>query len=356
MSSRIKSKTALSKITEKDILYFGLDYLRLNIGDISESKSKHKSIQFLDAMFKYPHNHENTDRLENFVWADTGEIVEVVFREIDMGEVAEINPPNAAMAFRIIKISPKWAKNIEYKYRYQIDCYGKFFHSHRQKILDINDYLGIFIDEVKLPISISRVDICVDIVGVSPTDIRNCVAMNGNSKNWSFIKADKDSSNAQTIYYGDPTSSNNTWFARIYNKTEDCIKKGKIKGYEEYLNKEEVTRLELEIHTGTCDKYQISIPEILDKNVAWGIFYQLLYKERSPKWAIAKKLNTIFRKQGFKKYVVTRKELSKKTLARLKYLKRTTSMMSNSTKTYGQSAFLYLQNHLEFIKEEQGFP
>ena len=173
-------------------------------------------------------------------------------------------------------------------------------------------------------------------------EIKKSVKISSHSKKWTIINAKKvNYSDAETIYYG-KGKVQKTWLVRIYNKIKDCVAKKKIIGYEHYIELEQVTRLELEIRSSTCNEYQISFPEILDKDRVWSIFYQLLAKNKFTKWGIAKRLNTIFKKQGFINYQIKHKNLSTNQLSRMGYIKRLKSMQAKAVNIYGKYLITYL--------------
>jgi hypothetical protein len=52
----------------QELLYFGLDYLIVNIGGYKEQS---KAVHFLDSIFSLSHNSTNASTIHNFVWFDS---------------------------------------------------------------------------------------------------------------------------------------------------------------------------------------------------------------------------------------------------------------------------------------------
>ena len=311
MNSFIKTKK-INFNHEKKLLHFGLDYIVLNLHITSDPVSQ--SYLFLNSIFKTPHNTTNSNSLEDFAWGDTKEKVNIFFIDTPQGEGVDVIY-NGIKIIRIVKVSKKWAKNIRYKYSYLIDYYGNFFALERNKLINTNNFYSVFINDIKnkkITSSISRIDICSDLAGFTTKDIFNkCQGVN----NLTTTRIAEKNGIPETIYFGKKTS-NNKGVVRAYNKKiEVSAKSGKKKYFFDYFLYEYVTRLEAEIKSNYCKKFNITFEKIFDNSFLFSLYVNFL-NNKSRKFKISKFIEKELKNRGYQKMIIDIKNINQgKTLA-----------------------------------------
>lgn len=204
----------------KKLLYFGADFLTVNLIKGDEYKSKLKGV--FDSLFAIPHDDDNASTL--FEYDFFGEVFTVDFRTIKKGEVAIFLRENFPV-FEIQKISSKWAENIKFKYLYRIEFKGMFFMLGHQKIFPVDSFIkSIFnMKNRDYSLSTSRLDITADIANITTKQIFAGVPT---TRKTSAIGTDTKTQETETFYVGNiMKSKNDRQLIRIYNKLNELIAK-----------------------------------------------------------------------------------------------------------------------------------
>ena len=331
--------------TEKKLLYFGADFLNINICDIKDTNTK--IFHFLQAVFSISHNTTNANSTNAFEWGNKGQEVEITFSDSIMGEAAEIRQGKNYL-FRVINISKDWAKPLNYKYLFRIECYGTFFNLIRLKKLYFEDFFSSFLEEIKtrnITHSVSRIDICADIAGISPKQIKRGIS-GTRLRKFSDIEKDFKTGEMETFYYGKKGGSK-TWHARVYNKKEDCRAKKKEFLYKDYFEYEKVTRTELEIHSEACKEWQVSFLNCLNTEYLAGVFRKLLITKYMT-WKIANYVNKELKKMNYQSLKIDRRIQNKRIpLTQEQYATRLKNTADNFYERYEENPIDYLCEELD---------
>jgi hypothetical protein len=340
------SKTV--KKTEKKLLHFGLDYLTINTCHKFFPKTNLE--KYFESIFNIPHNFENTNTVKDFVWGNSDLSLRIIFSEAKEGEIAQFHWKEEYL-FQICKIDPEYGKwkNIRYKYKYRLQFYGDFFNAIRRDEIDLVDILDIFIlDGDKC--SLSRFDLCADISGITPKEIYD--GINGSRlRDFCEFKKNKKTGKMETFYYGDKNNCS-TWYTRVYDKIADSRTKKKEKMYSEYFQYENVTRIELEIHTDTIKEWMVDLLNIQNTNFLWTIFHNLL-RNKYNDWAIIPFLKRELKKHGFKKIPVERMKINSQMLAEEAFAKRFESSGYNFISRYDKNPIIFLlKSHIHLSQDD----
>ncbi len=329
-------------IVERKLLHFGLDYLTLNI--CKKDDQKNRSEPFLAKVFAVPHDTDNTNVYYDFEWGDLSLPFRLIFSESPDGEVAQFHLEQEYL-FQVAKIDPekpKW-KNTGYKYRYRLQFYGAIFNATRRGEIVYTSLFPIFLGDINNGLvshSVSRVDICADISGFTPRQIKKGIK-GSHRKRMSILGENPKTGEFETFYYGDKSRDRNTWFARAYDKLADSRVKRKERFYSDYFQFEKVTRIELEVHSDTCRLFELNLAKVLDLAILWAVLKGLM-KTKYNSWDILRFLEkqrviydfeSVFLEKVIKKSIPLQRE---------DYAKRFLSMSDNFGERYGEDPAVYI--------------
>ncbi len=334
---------------EKKLLYFGLDFLIINIME-SRRGIGSKAMSFIDSIFNYPHNTTNTNHVGDFAWADTTKTVSIDYVDSKNGEAAQIHY-REHFIFRIIRIdNQNWRRDLHYEYKYRIEFYGTFFNLVRMKEFSISDFMAIFMKDIQenmLKLSVGRSDICADMSCFTTKDIEQGIKGDpAHRKKITHFNINPSTNIPESFYYG---KNSKTWFARAYDKKLDSIVKGKAGLYSDYFQYENATRLELEIHS--CSEYGLSLANCLNNEFLWAVCRKLL-DSKYVKWRICKFINQELIRSGFNKFDYTKLDKMPVTLPMRKYVKRLLTMAFNFEKRYGQDILEIFDRELPLMRND----
>lgn len=310
---------------EKKLIHFGADYIIFNLAALTSANIP-KSISYLDSLFNLSHNDSNSNEYE-VTWKETDTDVVLQFQPITQkGEIIKVNSRGKAL-MQIVKINPKWAKNIGYRYQYAIDCSGTFFDFARLGLINPQQMLAPFLADVEANVvrhSVSRIDICADLSGYTVKSILR--GINGSKEHMKKITV-FNTANPETFYYG---YKQDKWHARGYNKLLDIQKKGKgwIFLPLGYLDYQTVTRLEVEAHSDVCLNNSLTLPLCLNTEYLYGIYKSLL-STKFVKFQIIPFIEKSLIEQDFHLITLLKREHHPHALTELQKFKRLFSQMDN---------------------------
>lgn len=328
--------------TEKKLLHFGLDYLTLNLckkGDIGNQTEI-----LLRGIFKLPHDTDNTNVYYGYEWENFEFPLMITFSESPDGEIAQFHL-NDEYLFQVCRVDwekPRW-KNTKYRYKYRLQFYGAFFNGARRGNFIIQPFFSGFIEDVQsgaVSHSVSRVDICADVSGYTPKEIKEGIK-GTRLKRMSMLNEDADTKQFQTFYYGDKRRDRSTWFARVYDKLVDSRNKGKEKFYADYFQFERVTRIELEIHSDTCRLFKLDLVQVLKNKCLWGVM-DGLFRTKYYSWHILQFLKDQRLIYDFESVFMKKEIKPSIPLEREEYAMRFLSMAMRFEEKYGQDPAVYL--------------
>ncbi len=318
------------------LLYFGLDWITLNV---APNRHKNKSIQFLDAIFSFPQNDTNASGIEEFVWGVGSETVSIEFSYTKQGDrLAQVFwNGTKIILIQFVDSDSTFKKNLKYKFKYMVNFYGLFFSLWRINALDGINFLQIFLDDIEagtIDHSISRIDICADLSGITPLEIKNSIKIIAKDKARKISEYQKDleTGECETIYYG--KKGDNRWFARIYNKIVEIVNKGKQKYYLDYLEHEQVTRFEIQVKSLGLIEYKWQLFDCLDLEKVLSLYSKHLHT-KYVQWSILSIIQEEMKKKGFEKIQVGRHKKAYKALKYDKYFKLLLGMSRKCVENYG---------------------
>lgn len=311
-------------VTQPKLLHFGLDYLRICLGEVSTIKSR--CIQFFTTIFSLPHNDSNTPTYNDFLWADTDESVNLHFAKTPFGEACYVSSDGWNI-FCIERLSEKssFFKNTGGIYQYVVSFYGDFFG--RIKLgLNPDTFWRILDDDIREDLvysTVSRVDICADIQNLSVLDIEKGIKVRSykHAKKFTRLNVDWETNIPETFYYGG--SGDKHWHARVYNKLKDIDRKHKEVIYQNYWGMKCVTRLEVELHE-CCREYRINFLNCRNAELQLSVLVNLL-KTKYVRWKIVPFLLRQAKEIGIDSFALQRVQPDYTQLSNLRFYKDTVS-------------------------------
>ncbi|MDD5055299.1 MAG: phage/plasmid replication protein [Candidatus Peribacteraceae bacterium] len=315
------------------LLHFGLDYLVLLVGIDQKNAA---SLRLLSAVFNLPHNDTNADEHRNFVWADTDEEVTFRFSKYQHDEVVYVYRGEDHL-FSIQKIGKNstMPPSVKKKYWYRISFYSWFFGLARLGEIDVHDYWGIFLRDIEsgfIVHSVSRIDICADLGNISVSRVqRGIVRLSERSKKLSKLNIDPVTLEPETVYFGERS---NHWKARIYNKLVEAERKGKERLYPEYWFCDFVTRLEVELHSRSCQTYSINLKSVMSLEHLLMVFRAHL-KNKAASWRILRFIEEKLKERGYKALPPQREKFEYDQISESKFFKATFRKTLACAKRYG---------------------
>lgn len=309
-------------VTGPKLLHFGLDYLRVCLGDSPNEDSR--SIRFFRAIFSMPHNDSNASFFKDFVWADTDEDVDIHFGPTPNGEACYVSTDGWPIIC-IERLSEESAlfKNIRGKYQFVISFYGDFFALFKSG-LDPNTFWKIIDDDIEndaVVHTVSRIDICADFENIDVLKISKGISVKSptHAKKFTSVKADWETRIPETFYYGNKTDKR--WHARIYNKVKDIAFKRKEALFPNYWGLENITRLELELHEAGKE-YGVDFMNCRDAEFQLSIVKSLL-DSKYIYWKILPFLLSEMKKRGIEYFNLLRVQPDYAQMSNVKFYKRT---------------------------------
>ena len=180
---------------KRELLHFGIDHLTLNIGfkdntTIINRKSLNISKLF-EVLLSAGLNDSNTNSLLDLYWDSFGHDIDIYCeRSIHHNRMYAIHVGRHRI-LRIEHITEESTMNsLNYKYDYRITFYGTLFALSRINELNYLDFMNSFLEDIShdfVKHSVSRIDICADISGVSVASVRRGFSHNGKAKKFSKI-------------------------------------------------------------------------------------------------------------------------------------------------------------------------
>lgn len=240
-------------MNKRGLLNFAIDHLVLNIGYgevTAEEVAKLNIFKVCKDFELIGLNGTNNSEKMDYFWEAVGHYVIVNCDESVHGHMfyAIIFRGRRIMRIERIKVNSRLKKNLKYKYSFRITFYGTFFSLNKLKTIEINDFLIPFWQDVShcfIKHSISRIDICADIFGVSVNSISKGIkGVKSKMKISTPMNIDPITKEPETFYYGS-RKDGGTWLVRIYNKLLQIKKLNKELLHLDLLNYEKVTRLEI---------------------------------------------------------------------------------------------------------------
>lgn len=292
----------------RELLFFGKDFLVLNLGPAKNDKMT--SLHFLDGIFSFSHNDTNAAEILNIEWGNSGIDVAIHYAFTKEGdELALIfQGKEKIISIQKVRKDSELRKRLGYKYLYRISFYGVFFALARIGKLNIEAYWKLFLDDITTGLienSLSRLDLCADLTNIRPIDIAKGVhGDETHMKEFSTMRGRIKKPNPQTMMYG--AKGDNNFFGRIYNKLIEMAKKGKERFYLDYLLYELVTRLELVFKSPVLrDQYHLTLADCLDTQLLFNIFCDYLHT-KFVTWDILPFIKREMKTKGFKRMTLER--------------------------------------------------
>lgn len=245
---------------------------------------------------------------------------------------------------RIVKIDQNRSRN---KYEYQINFSGMFFDYNRLGFLNTRDFFKIFLKDIssnKIKHSISRLDVCADLKGVSVKEVFKPRGTKSLRKKHTIRAIDPKTGMPETIEYG---KKKDTWMLRIYDKKKDAVFKKKERFYADYFYNSQVTRIEAELHSEECLKFLVTLDKCLDKDFLFSVYSELLYQKRRIKFPI---VNFIKKELGHNKAALERRQHIPFPLEEAEYLKDVASRYRNACRRYGYTQEELLPKFLTLVR------
>lgn len=317
-------------MSNRGLLGFEIDHLTFNIGYSSEPTAE--EAQELN-VFQLAHylnhaglNDTNTNQILDLYWEAFGEDIHVYKEKSSQkhNTYAIHWGKYRIMRLEDVDINSTLKQNINYKYKYRITLYGTLFALSRIQKIDHMEFITPFMADMcndYVSQSVSRLDICADIYGVSTQSIRRGIQGDkAHFKDISKINENALTKSAETIYYG---KRGQDWMARIYNKLLDIKAKGKELLFPDYLNAghEKVTRLEIELKSAAIKKSGIDMFNVFDRNRLFSIYKQTL-KNKYVEFKIVDFIEKELAKQGYKAFKIKPQKLNYNALSEVQVCKR----------------------------------
>jgi hypothetical protein len=341
------------KPVDKQLLFFGKDFLVLNLGITGENQSQ--SLQFLNSIFSFPHNDTNAAEILELEWANSGTNVSIHFAFTKEGDELALVFQGKEKILSIHKVTEQsqLRTRMRYKYMYRISFYGVFFALHRIDKLEITSYWKMFLEDIEtshVAYSISRLDLCADITNVKPIEIATGIrGVESHMKDFSTFKGKLKKGNPETIMYG--SKGDNNWFGRIYNKLVEMAGKGKERLYLDYLLHGTVTRLELVFKSSVLTgQYNLTLAQCLDEQLLFNLFCNHL-KTKYVSWDILPFLRREMRKRGIERMTLERYKKLHNPLPRDQKFKRIKNAVRRYREDYDYD-LRFLCDHIYLSIEE----
>jgi len=261
-----------------ELLHFGIDTMVLNVSSIEAFATESESVANIKKLFK--ENEENIVIFNQFFRRE-----EILKTPRGIRRVYLYFGRHRVMEIEEIGLDSQLRKFLYYKYDYRITFDGAFFANVRLGNFNFSDVLSSFLTDIrenKILHSISRLDVCADLRGISVLDVRDGIVepqQITKRQDCSFMSADLKLTIADGLSYR--WKYRNQWMARIYNKIIEIKldggrRKGKSKEdlYPDYLEggeNDQITRVEIESHQ-TCSTYGASLPRVIDPSYVLGFF------------------------------------------------------------------------------------
>jgi hypothetical protein len=275
------------------------------------------------------------------------EEIRIVFTESPDGEIAGIHWREEHL-FQVAKVDhdgPKW-KNTKYNYKYRVQFYGDLFNAGRKRLIDPFCFFRVFEGEIagnRVQSSVSRIDICADIVHFIPKEILDGIK-GGRLKEVSEFGKNLKTGEMESFYYG-KKSGNNEWFIRVYDKLEDSRVKGKEKDYRDYFQVGQVTRLEAEVHSETLKDKQINLMNVQDLKVLWSLFSSFI-ENKYNSWKVYKFLKREMEKNGFCRIALEKREHDPNPFSKEQHAMLLKTYARNYNKRYDDNPLVFLAKEL----------
>jgi hypothetical protein len=235
------------KITDKNIIHQGLDYLRFYVIDENFSL---KWLRVFEGLNPANSNESKIVICENELTINCV--------DSDQGKSYLLNFDGSPI-FRFVLLNAKQKKFIGKKNEknivWRIDIYGRIFSLIRLGILSENMlmYFTQYITEL------TRLDYCLDLSGVTPICAMKLFRNTRKPEQWITRKNE-----VETLYYGDYSVKNNRrLLIRIYEKIREITKKKKTELFPDYLEYDSVARIEFEIRNETIKEHSFTLPDAL---------------------------------------------------------------------------------------------
>lgn len=190
---------------------------------------------------------------------------------------------------------------------YQITFHATFFY-----IEELQDILVNFINEYLPYLTVSRLDIALD-TNVTVSEIW-LTAKTRFQNFWPIIKRWK----CETAYFGNKMN-NSRHFIRVYDKKADTRKKGKTHIFGDYMDRDVVTRIEVQINIDSCKELGITPMNVLDRKRMYEIFKSICLNPEATNFPQIPRNGGQFIKRNKRKKVVRTDDLEKLFYLRLFY-------------------------------------
>jgi len=304
-------------VKERKLLFFGVDYLTINLirSDDYGFENKSRVFKIFNTFFGLPHNTSNADEYSDINWCDHD--VDLAFKEYKKGQAIEISLEGRHV-ITIIKIDPESGMGKISPYLYRVEFRGRLFNMARIGKLEIEPFLKDFLwdyENKHIAFNISRLDICADLAGFLPNDIDGGFTSSDDISR-SYLVKKKDGT--ETIYFGKGGRKK----IRAYNKLIEANKHGKKADYLDYFQHENVTRLEVELKAESCKKFGIKPADIYDRDKIFSIYSRALNTKKT-EFRIMKFIEKELKEVGVKKMNIDMNSIDKHPLLSFcKYNKR----------------------------------
>lgn len=216
---------------------------------------------------------------------------------------------------------------MRYPYDYRISFYSAFFCNVRLELLRLKDFFGLFLEDIehgRIKHSVSRLDVCADLRGITPIAVRDGIEIftkDKAKKDFGYHGTDKNVTEAETITIGGKHKQE--WHARIYDKFLEISIEDKKRNRpskedlfpDYYDHLPPITRVEVQLN-GSCRTYGIDLKQALDIEVQLGLFLKHL-DGKYCKWKIAEVVRRAMRDRGFAHWEVKNKKLTAKRISNM---------------------------------------
>lgn len=237
------------KILNKEIVRFDLDFAKMIF-------NSEKEYPFLDSLFWGLSANSNITSLNFF-----GINFDCMLIQNANMDVLILNY-NSVPVIHVEKIKDT---GIIKKISHTVIFYGLFF-----MIEDIQEIFPKFLKKYSDQ-KITRIDLALDI----PEEI-NAFLKKGiktRYKKSTRFGENLKTKEVETVYFGAKGCTNKRHFIRVYNKLKDTEKKSKMQYYLPYFEFDNVTRIELQMNSLSCNLYDIKPLDLLNKKRLTDLFH-----------------------------------------------------------------------------------
>jgi len=278
-------------------LDLSIDWLTVNLFRPRDVQRGHSGLYaFFELLFAIPHNDTNASLYHNQSFYGSEVKFDIQFlpkmRQGCAVQFLYLGEP----VIMLTKIEALGGMSNLTDYEFRVDFYGMFFGLQRCGVFDGWPILVEFLNELrvgKFSWSFSRLDIALDLAGVTPRDLFGGFK-SGRDISHTFINS-TFKGGAETVYIGKRT---NPKFVRIYDKKADCKAKGKERWYLDYMRYDRVSRVEVVLRSEVLKTVAVVPWKLLDRANLWSLMRSCL-NDKQTKYELVEHVDRHFAEEGY---------------------------------------------------------